>query len=174
MDDGRVGVRESLESFGKAGVYYLSAMLVGALLSFGVLAASLIPFQPYTFYEYGVLPVDACPNQTLNVTALSELEDSPLYTLESATVEGQWTKLSEEGEPSSTFGNMTVTLPELEAYEKRKGPSPLLRTAPDTGGRYSLEATVTVEGRMLGIFKREQVEFVGDDKMDIIVDEGNC
>lgn len=161
------------DSFGKAGFYYFIVMVLGALVSLLVLSASVVPFSPYTFYAYTVIPKEVCPNQELSVTAVTEMTDTIFYTLDTITVEGKWTRISEGGEPNSTFGSTTLSTP-TEPHPKREVDSPLLRTAPDSEGRYSLEATVTVEGRILGLFKRYQAVEVGDNKPDIRVIREGC
>lgn len=163
---------ESFEAFGKAGIYYMLVMLLGAIISLTVLAASLVPFDPFTFYGYSVVPTQACPSETLTVTADSEMEDSPLYNVEAIEVEGQWVRLT-EGNNATTYGSAS-TIVDAAPYERRERESSLLRIAPEAEGEYILSAEITVHGKVLGLFEREQVEIISDEDVVVTVNREHC
>lgn len=129
----------------------MGAILVAAFLILGV----LMPYTPYTAYNYSVVPEVVCPGDEIDVKIEREVTGG-LYSVDSIESTSYWL---DRGEPLPMVEDGTsvagASYP-LEVSERQVVESRLIRNAPlDTGETYAGSVNV-VRGRMFWIIPTSQ------------------
>ncbi len=106
----------------------------------------LMPFHPWIFYEYDVIPKTVCAGEEVTVLYTSETKRG-LYTLSKVTGEAYWI----EAETGRAGGDTLPVDHPLNYHEKKSFKSPVTRQAPGIPGEWIVASDLTAHGKMFGI-----------------------
>lgn len=138
---------------------------IAALVGTWFIVANALYPPYYRVHSYTILPTTACPGDEVQTGVDREIKDFPFLERGEFTLDPtSWINLDTGGH---------IVLPPVPGDLKDRAPgrmtvtSPFLRTAPSKPGRWRLETTMTLDGRVLLWPRYWQISFATKDFLTV-------